>query len=268
MSPQTSVSTVAGWVREARRVTVLTGAGISTDSGIPDYRGPNGLWTRNPGALKQATFQAYLGDPEVRQRAWRTRRDHPAWTAQPNRGHHALVALERSGRLEAIVTQNIDELHQRAGSDPDRVIEMHGTVFAVACLDCGDRTTMVEALERVDAGEADPACLRCGGILKSATISFGQNLEPATMRAALAAAAACDLFLAVGTSLTVNPAAGLVEVAAMSGARTVIVNAQPTPYDSYVDAVLREPIGEALPALVPDDEPPVASGDGGGPDPD
>src|SRR5438552_694404 len=233
----------------ARRIVALTGAGISTDSGIPDFRGPNGVWPRDPEAAKLVTLEAYLADPAVRQRAWRSRRDHPAWSAAPNAGHHALVELERAGRLQAIVTQNIDGLHQRAGSDPDRVIEIHGTIFEVECLSCGDRTPMAAALERVDAGEPDPPCRRCGGILKSATISFGQRLDPATLRRAVAAAATADLLLAVGTSLSVQPAAGLVEVAAQAGARVVIVNASPTPYDELADTVVREPIGTGLPAL-------------------
>src|SRR5262249_46999452 len=140
-------------------------------------------------------------------------------------------------------------LHQRAGSSPARVIEIHGTLFQVECLDCRARTPMSEALDRVTAGEADPACRDCGGILKSATISFGQPLDEICLRAAVAAAGGCDLLLAVGTSLTVHPAAGLVDVAASAGARVVIVNASPTPYDEVADAVLREPIGSVLPAL-------------------
>jgi len=238
------------WFAEASAVTVLTGAGISTDSGIPDFRGPNGVWTKNPEAVKLSTLDAYVTDPDVRRRAWLGRRDHVAWQAQPNDGHKALVDLERTGRLRAIVTQNIDGLHQRAGSSPDRVIEIHGTIFEVECLSCDERTSMRDALDRVDAGEPDPACLSCGGILKSATISFGQALDPFTLHAAAMAAKDCDLFLAVGTSLTVQPAAALVEVAQRQGARIVIVNAEPTPYDPIADAVVREPIGVALPALV------------------
>jgi NAD-dependent protein deacetylase/lipoamidase len=241
---------VRRWVEEARAVTVLTGAGISTDSGIPDFRGPNGVWTRDPGAAAMVTLDSYLADPAVRERAWRSRREHAAWTAEPNAAHLALVALERAGRLRAIVTQNTDGLHQRAGSSPDRLIEIHGTFFEVECLGCGARGSMRETLDRVDAGEPDPACRDCGGILKSATISFGQTLDEATMRAAYEAAAGCDLFLAVGTSLGVYPAAGLVDVARATGARIVIVNGSPTPYDDVADAVLRDPIGEALPHLL------------------
>jgi NAD-dependent deacetylase len=245
-----SARQVAAWLRQSRAVTVLTGAGISTDSGIPDFRGPDGVWTRDPQAARLATLEAYLADPALRRQAWQRRRDHPAWSAVPNAGHRALVDLERVGRLRAIVTQNIDGLHQRAGSSPERVIEIHGTMSEVECLGCGARTQMAAALDRVAAGEPDPPCLDCGGILKSATISFGQAMNPASLRAAIDAVAGCDLLLAVGTSLTVHPAAGLVDVAASVGARVVIVNASPTPYDRVADAVLREPIGEVLPALV------------------
>ena len=243
---------VAGWLRSATAVTVLTGAGISTDSGIPDFRGPQGVWTRNPAAQRMSDIQSYLTDPQLRRQAWRSRQDSPAWAAQPNAGHRALVALERSGRLHALVTQNIDELHQRAGSDPGLVLELHGTMFTAVCLGCDDRGPMADVLARVAAGEEDPLCLRCGGLLKSATISFGQSLDPAVLTAAGEAAASSDLFVAVGTSLTVHPAAGLVEVAARAGARVVIVNAEPTPYDRRAAAVLRGPIGRVLPALVGD----------------
>jgi NAD-dependent deacetylase len=231
-------------------ITALTGAGISTDSGIPDFRGPNGVWTRDPAAVRTATLEVYLSDPEVRRRAWLSRRDHPVWTASPNAGHRALVELERAGVLRAIVTQNIDGLQQRAGSDPSRVIEVHGTIHEVVCMTCGDRTSMASALSRVAAGEPDPPCLLCGGVLKSATISFGQALDRATVMRAVQAVRESELLLVVGTSLQVQPVASLVDVALSAGARIVIVNAQPTPYDAVADAVLREPIGEVLPTLV------------------
>ncbi|MDQ3465771.1 MAG: NAD-dependent deacetylase [Actinomycetota bacterium] len=229
-------------------ITVLTGAGISTDSGIPDFRGPNGVWTRDPAAQQMFTLQNYLADPELRRRSWQNRRAHAAWTAEPNAGHHALVDLERTGRLRALITQNIDGLHQRAGSQS--VIELHGTLYGVECLDCDDRTEMSAALARVEAGEEDPPCLRCGGILKSATISFGQHLDTAVLRRAQEAARDCAQFYAIGTSLTVQPAAGLARLAARHGARLVIVNAEPTPYDELADLVIREPIGHSLPALL------------------
>jgi len=241
---------VRAWLAAARQVTALTGAGISTESGIPDFRGPQGVWTKDPAAQRLFTLQSYVADPAVRRLAWRNRRDHPAWAAEPNAGHRALVGLEREGRLRAIITQNIDGLHQRAGSDPASVIEIHGTLFEVDCLSCGGRTGMRENLDRVAAGEDDPACLTCGGIQKAATISFGQALRPEVLRQAALAAADCDVLLAVGTSLQVQPAAGLAEVAVRAGARLVIVNLDPTPYDSIAHAVVREPIGTVLPRLV------------------
>ena len=242
---------VAQWVRSARAVTVLTGAGISTESGIPDFRGPQGVWTKDPAAQALFTLQNYVRDPDLRRRAWRNRAEHAAWTAQPNDGHHALVELERTGRLRALVTQNIDGLHQAAGSSADVVVEVHGTLHEVECLGCGRRTPMPDELARVAAGEEDPSCRGCGDILKSATISFGQSLVPTVLERAVQAARDCDLFLAVGTSLTVYPVADLPRLAIESGARLVIVNAQPTPYDEHADAVLRDPIGSVLPRLVP-----------------
>jgi len=237
------------WARGARAVTVLTGAGISTDSGIPDFRGPQGLWTRNPGAEKMSTYQAYVSDPAVRRRSWQARRAHPAWRAEPNRAHTALADLARSGLVTSVITQNIDGLHQKAGTPADRVIELHGTMFGVVCVSCGDRSPMAGALARVDAGEEDPACPRCGGILKSATVMFGQPLDPGVFTRAGRAAAACDVFLAVGSTLTVEPAASLCGVAAAAGAALVIVNRDPTPYDPLAAEVIRDPIGEAVPRI-------------------
>jgi len=228
----------------------LTGAGISTESGIPDFRGPQGIWTKDPSAERLASIEAYLSDPDVRRRAWRNRLESPTWSAEPNAGHLALVDLERAGKLDTLVTQNVDGLHHAAGNDPSRIVEIHGTMRDVVCLACGDRGPAAPTLERVRQGEEDPACLRCGGILKSATISFGQSLVAEDLVRAEAAAARCDLLLAVGTSLAVYPAAGLVPVAADHGARVVIVNAEPTPYDLLADAVVRQPIGESLPAIV------------------
>jgi NAD-dependent deacetylase len=252
---------------EARRITVLTGAGISTDSGIPDFRGPQGVWTKNPAAEKASQLRYYLSDPEVRRAAWQNRLASPAWSARPNAGHRALLELERQGRLRALVTQNIDELHQRAGSDPSLVHELHGTMRWVVCWQCGDRGPMEPVLDRVRAGEEDPSCQLCGGILKSATISFGQSLDPMVLAQAEAAAADCDLLLAVGSSLTVHPAAGLVPMARANGATLVIVNAEPTPYDGVADAVVNGSISEVLPDLVlpassMDDVGPSATGQG------
>ncbi|MEV0136276.1 Sir2 family NAD-dependent protein deacetylase [Dactylosporangium sp. NPDC050688] len=239
---------LAAWV-DAGGVVALTGAGVSTDSGIPDFRGPDGVWTRDPEAMKLSSIEHYVADPQVRRRAWQERLRNPAWTAEPNPAHHALVDLERAGKLTAVVTQNIDGLHQQAGADPAKVIELHGTLSQTECLGCAERRPMPDTLARVSAGDPDPACLSCGGLLKSATISFGQAMDLATLEAAATAAMGCDVFLAVGTSLTVHPAAGLVDVARKAGAMVVIVNAAQTPYDAVADMVVREPIGEVLPRL-------------------
>jgi NAD-dependent deacetylase len=244
-----SIDRVCRWMDGSARIVALTGAGISTESGIPDFRGPQGVWTKNPQAEKLSDIHCYMSDPEVRKLAWKGRVDHPAWHAEPNEGHRALVNLERRGKLHALVTQNIDGLHQRAGNSPGKVIEVHGTVREVMCMNCGWRGPMQQVLERVSAGEGDPPCESCGGILKSATISFGQALIPEVIERAMRAAEQADLLLAVGTSLQVYPVAGAVPVAKAAGARVVIVNAEPTPFDEMADAVLRKRIGEVLPAL-------------------
>ena len=312
MADDGQLDRLAALLRQADQIVVLTGAGISTESGIPDFRGPKGVWTRNPAAEKQSTIQNYLAEPEVRKAAWRSRLDSPAWRAEPNAGHRALVALERRGKLHALitqnidelhqragsspdrvvevhgsmrrvmcwecgrrapmeealarvrageddphcrdcsgilhalVTQNIDELHQRAGSSPDRVVEVHGSMRRVMCWECGRRAPMEEALARVRAGEADPHCLACGGILKSDTISFGQALVPEVIDRAMSAAAEADLMLAIGTTLQVQPVASMVPIAARAGAQVVIVNDQPTAMDSIADVVIRAPIGAVL----------------------
>jgi NAD-dependent deacetylase len=236
-------------IAAARRVVVLTGAGISTDSGIPDFRGPQGVWTLNPKAERMFDIHHYRADPEVRRLSWQSRLAHPAWRAEPNAGHRAIADFERSGRLHALVTQNIDGLHQRAGSSPRRVIEVHGTLHLAMCLECGVRMPMPEVLERVRAGEADPPCQACGGILKSDTISFGQPLVPHVIQRAMQAAAEADCLVAVGTSLQVYPIAAAVPAAKASGASLIIVNAQPTPFDDLADATIDRSISEVLSEL-------------------
>ena len=244
-----TIEKVAGWVAEAKEITALTGAGLSTGSGIPDFRGPQGLWTRNPKAERLSSLQHYMEDPKVRVAAWQARLHHPAWSAEPNPGHRALAELALRGSLTTLVTQNIDGLHQRAGTPSEAVIEIHGTMREVMCMTCDERAPMQRALERVKGGEQDPECRSCGGILKSATISFGQSLVAEDLRSAEKAAARCDLFLAAGTSLAVYPVALLPQVAIESGARLVILNAEPTPYDERADAVIRGPLSETLPLL-------------------
>ncbi|MCS7483281.1 NAD-dependent deacetylase [Umezawaea endophytica] len=236
------VTRASAEVAAARRVTVLTGAGVSTGSGIPDFRDPDGA------ALLEPDLATYLADAEVRRVAWRARLDHPVWAAAPNPAHRALVDLEGSGRLRSLLTQNVDGLHQRAGSTS--VVELHGTIRETSCLVCGARGPMSAALDRVRSGDADPACRECGGVLRSATVSFGQPLDADVLRAARTAALDCDLLLVAGTSLLVAPAADLVGLAARAGATVVICNAEPTPYDALAAAVVRDPVDRVLPELV------------------
>ncbi|MEU1877868.1 Sir2 family NAD-dependent protein deacetylase [Streptosporangium sp. NPDC020072] len=226
-------------------VTVLTGAGISTESGIPDYRGPNGLWRADPEQEKLVTYHHYMGSAEIRRRSWLFRRDSPAWDAEPNAAHRALATLPDAW----IITQNVDGLHRRAGSPPDRVLELHGNMFGAVCTSCGADSTTREAVERIMAGEDDPACRACGGVLKTATVMFGQSLDQGVLSRAVEAAGNCEVFVAVGTSLQVRPAATLVSIAAEAGARVVIVNGEPTAYDHMADEVIHDPIGVAVPRL-------------------
>jgi NAD-dependent deacetylase len=247
---QSQIDAAVDVMRSARNVVVLTGAGISTDSGIPDFRGPQGVWTLNPKAEKASNITHYLSDPEVRRAAWQNRLHTPAWSATPNAGHLAIVELERAQRLAAVVTQNIDELHQRAGLSPERVIEVHGTVWWTRCWDCQDRRAMAETLNRVREGEEDPACLVCGGILKSDTISFGQSLIPEVIDRAMEVSAQADLLVAVGSTLAVYPVAHCVPTAKASGAKVIIINAESTEMDHLADVVVNDQISIVLPALV------------------
>ncbi len=244
-----AIAEAARMVTDAEQIVALTGAGISTDSRIPDFRGPQGVWTKNPGAEKKATLQHYLSDGDVRRQAWRNRLDSPVWAAEPNRGHEALVQLQVRRKLSLLITQNVDGLHHLAGSDPERIVEVHGTMREVGCLSCGYRAPMQEVLDRVRAGEEDPPCPLCGGILKSATISFGQNLIAEDLERAQLGAESCDLMLAVGSTLSVYPIANAVPIAKRSGARVVIVNGSPTEMDELADVVVRGSISEVLPRV-------------------
>ena len=244
-----TIDRVRGWVSTSVRLVALTGAGISTESGVPDFRGPQGIWTTNPRAERLSNIHYYMSDPEVRKLAWQQRVNHPAWHAEPNAGHRALAALERAGRLHALITQNIDGLHQKAGNSADKVIEVHGTVREYVCMSCGTRGPMPAVLDRVRAGEDDPPCLECGGILKSATISFGQPLVPEVIDRAMHAAADAEVLLAIGSTLQVYPVAAAVPRAKAAGARIVIVNAEPTHFDEIADVVIQGRIGDVLPAI-------------------
>ena len=242
-----------GLVDSAGRIVVLTGAGISTESGIPDFRGPQGVWTRNPAAEAKAHISNYVSDPAVRREIWRQRlAEHSGPRPRPNAGHRAIVTLERREKLHTLITQNVDGLHADAGTSPGRLVEIHGTRRRVRCLSCGQEWPMENAVERLRAGEEDPPCHSCGGLLKSATVSFGQNLVVADLERASAAATGCDLMLAVGSTLQVYPIAQVVPVARANRADLIIVNNEPTPFDDIADVVLRGSIGEVLPHVVRD----------------
>ncbi len=248
-SLENRLATVRSWITASRCLVALTGAGISTDSGIPDFRGPQGVWTKNPEAEKMATIQNYMAEPDVRRRAWRSRLDAPYLTATPNAGHRAFVTLEQRGKLDTLITQNVDGLHIKAGTSPARVIEIHGHTREVLCMACGERAPMERALARVRAGEDDPPCRSCGGVLKAATISFGQGLVAEDLMRAQAVARRADVMHAVGSTLSVYPIAGVVPIAQEAGAKVVIVNAEPTAMDGLADAVLRGSITDILPRL-------------------
>lgn len=241
---------VAQWMKEGQRIVVFTGAGISTDSGIPDFRGPDGLWTRNPLAEKMSTLSYYLNDPEVRKVAWEGRVRLFNGTAQPNEGHRALVSIQDAGKLAAVITQNVDGLHQDSGIDPAHVVEVHGTVKFARCWQCNDRRPMSYFIERVIAGEQDPHCELCGGVVKSDAILFEQALVPEVIDRAFAEAERCDVLLAVGSTLAVGPANQVVARAKASGAKVVIVNGDSTQMDIYAHAILRGKISPILRALV------------------
>jgi len=228
-------------------VTVLTGAGISTSSGIPDFRGPQGVWTRDPAAERLLEIGAYVRDPEVRVQGWRTWAEHPVWDARPTPAHRALADLERAGVLGTVLTQNFDGLHQAAGSRD--VVELHGSLATTSCLGCTSWWPTRDVLARL-ADEPDPHCPECGGVLKPDVVYFGEQLPDDAMARAVAAATDAEVFVAIGTTLTVHPVAGLAPLAVDAGARLVVVNAEPTRYDHLADEVVRAPIDEAVPALV------------------
>ena len=247
---------LAEFLRAAKHVVVFTGAGVSTESGIPDFRSPGGIWTRyDP---RDFTFDRYVEDPAVRARAWAMRREFFATAVQPNAAHRAIARLEQTGRCDGVITQNIDGLHQLAGSTT--VVEIHGTAREIVCLGtgpgygtsagCGFRAGYTWAFERIDAGDGDPACPQCEGLIKSATISFGQRLDNDVLLAAAELVEGADLLLTVGSSLQVYPAADLPASAARAGIPLAIVNDEPTPLDDEADVVVRGRAGDILPAAV------------------
>ena len=240
---------IATAITRSDRIVVLSGAGISTESGIPDFRGPDGVWTKNPGAERKATIQNFVTDQNYRIQSWKNRILNSE-TPKPNRAHFALVDLEKKGKLSTLITQNIDSLHLQAGTNIERLIEIHGTTRDFICLECSDRGPIEEVLLRVEKGEDDPVCKKCGGILKSATISFGQSLNSEDIDRANTATRECDLFIAIGTSLTVYPVAALPQIALQSGAGLIILNDGDTPYDGLATEKIAAKIGDVLPSIV------------------
>jgi NAD-dependent protein deacetylase/lipoamidase len=237
-----TIERVADWLREAQSAVVFTGAGMSTESGIPDFRSPGGVWQQN----EPVYYDDFLASAAARFEYWRQKSEmaDDFARAQPNAGHLTIARWEQAGRIEAVITQNIDGLHQQAGSR--RVLELHGTARWVACIDCDERYEPLPLIEAFRAQQAVPPCAACGGRLKSATISFGQSMPIDLMRESVELAERSDLFLAIGSSLVVYPAAGLPELARSHGAKLVIINRDPTDQDGTADAVIHEPIGETL----------------------
>ncbi len=245
---QQQLQDAAELIQQASRIVVLTGAGISTESGIPDFRSPGSIWLQQP----PVSYHDFLTKPQARQEYWQTRRNLSAQVAnaQPNAAHYALVKLADRQKLLGVITQNFDGLHQDAGLPPEHVIELHGTSRFAACTLCGARSSMAELQQCIDAGEIDPCCSICGGFLKSATILFGQPIPQAVLAPAKALGKECDLFLVVGSSLKVTPAATLPRLALERNVPLIIINQQPTPLDDYADVVIHEKAGEVLPAIV------------------
>jgi len=249
---QARVEAAAALVSAAGPLAVLTGAGISTDSGIPDFRGPQGVWTLNPEAERASNIDVYVAEPEVRKANWRVMAGGLWDGVEPNVGHRALAELDRRGGLDTLVTQNVDGLHLMAGTDPERIVEVHGTVRRSMCLGCGEQDDIEVVLERVRSGDEDPRCTRpaCGGLLKRATVSFGQALFPGDMERADEAARRCDLLLAVGSTLGVYPVAAMVPMAVRHGAAVVVVNGSPPEMDHLADVVVQGSISEVLPTVL------------------
>lgn len=244
----TPFDTLVDLLSAARRPVVFTGAGVSTESGIPDFRSPGGVWDR----YAPINYRDFLADPAARRETWqRGLHTYPVLLAAgPNAAHLAIVELERLGKLACLITQNIDGLHERAGNSPGLIVELHGNAHTVRCLLCDRQYPRADIHRRVEAGEREPACEECGGWLKPATISFGESMPAEAVRRAEEAAASCDLFIVVGSSLVVYPAAGLPELALRKGARLAIVNASETHLDPLAEVVLRDKAGEVLSMLV------------------
>jgi NAD-dependent deacetylase len=244
MSEPTGINQLREMLAAARHAVVFTGAGISTESGIPDFRSPGGIWTR----MAPIDFQDFIASEEARRETWRRRfaMEDTFRGAEPNRGHRAIATLVRRGTVSSVITQNIDGLHQASGVPDRQVIELHGNTTYATCLDCGERHELASIRTAFETDATPPRCVKCEGLVKTATISFGQSMPVLAMRRAEAETLAADLFIVLGSSLVVYPAAGFPELAKHNGARLVIVNREETGLDRYADLVLHEPIGDTL----------------------
>ena len=245
----TATARLEAMIHEATAIVPFTGAGISTECGIPDFRSPGGLWTKN----RPIPFDEFLASQDARNESWRRRfaMEDQFGDAKPGRGHRALASLYRAGKVAAVVTQNIDNLHQASGIAPEHVVELHGNTTYAACLDCAERYQLSWVRERMEqANGCAPDCPACGGFIKTATISFGQAMPDAAMQRAQELALSCDLFLAIGSSLVVWPAAGFPLMAKRNGAKLIIINREPTEFDEVADLVVRQDIGTVLETFI------------------
>ncbi len=244
------IENLAGFIEESRDIVVFTGAGVSTESGVPDFRSPGGIWDRfDPNEM---SFQKFTSSEQSRSKYWELYR--VCWKefqgVEPNPAHRAVAELEKRGKLSAVITQNIDELHQKAGNSPEKVLELHGTMWKVRCLQCEAPYSWEEAFHLLEQGKGVENCLHCGGLLKPATISFGQQLPLRTLQEAQQRSTGCDLFISIGSSLVVYPAANMPKMAKESGATLVIVNREPTPFDLIADLVIHGQAGEIMQGAV------------------
>ena len=242
------VDEVAQFIIQAEKVAVFTGAGVSTESGISDFRSPDGIWSRyDP---EDFTIQRFVSDKEARKRNWQLRKELVSANYQPNPAHHAIADLEQLEKLSGVITQNIDGLHHAAGNSEEKIIELHGTIKYAKCLECNDRLPMIDVLNRIDEGEEDPHCKKCGGLLKAATISFGEAMPVDEMRRAEICSRECGLFIVIGSSLLVYPAASMPIIAKQAGSKLVIINYTPTDMDSQADIVIHDKAGPVMKAIL------------------
>lgn len=243
-----AVDEVTRLILEAEKIAVFTGAGVSTESGIPDFRSPDGIWARyDP---EDFTLQRFVADKESRKRNWQMRKELVSADYKPNTAHYAIKELEELGKLACVITQNIDGLHHAAGNSEEKIIELHGTIKYAKCMECLDQLALTEVLTRIDEGEEDPHCRKCGGLLKAATIAFGEAMPQDKMQQAEQCSRACDLFIVIGSSLVVYPAASMPLIAKHAGAKIVIINYTPTEMDHQADVLIHAKAGAVMESIL------------------